>query len=92
MNALFMQTQPGGIEFTEFQIKGSESHITSDNGDMGLYVDTTDNTDQGGWKVKITADKSLWNKFSIDSPDLFPDHKIASHQPSCLLVATATDV
>ncbi len=69
---IFMQKQPGGIDFTEFQIKGgeSEAHITTDDGNKGLYVDM-DNEEQGGWKVKITADQSLWDKFHITSAD-FP--------------------
>ena len=67
-----MQKQPGGTDFTDFQIKGgqSEAYITSDNGNMGLYVHM-DDEDQGGWKVKITANQSLWDKFHITSAD-FP--------------------
>ena len=72
LNALFMQKEPGGTDFTDFQIKGgqSEGYITSDNGNMGLYVHM-DNEEQGGWKVKITADQNLWDKFRITSAD-FP--------------------
>ena len=72
LNALFMQKEPGGTDFTDFQIKGgqSEGYITSDNGNMGLYVDMF-NADQGGWKVKITANHLRWDKFRITSAD-FP--------------------
>ena len=50
--------------FTYFQIIKSaqnQEHITNSTQTLGLYVDTQD-----GWKVKMTNNNSLWDKFCIE--------------------------
>lgn len=68
-----MYCQPQGEDpdsgyFANFQIRAgqSEAYITSENGAIGLYVHVDNRTDEGpGWKIKVTNNRSLWDKFSI---------------------------
>ena len=61
-----LQALPKGkkaaVFFTDFQIKlgQDKDHITNTKETLGMYVDKVD-----GWKVNITANTSLWDKFSI---------------------------
>ena len=61
------------VYFANFQIRAGqpEAHITSENEAIGLYVHVDNRTDEGpGWKIKVTNNRSLWDKFRIEMDPL----------------------